>query len=90
MSAILNRLFLPSKRAKKGSACWLIKTRPTVRPGKKPANTGVILTNEKTQVSESGKSCREGQEEEDSWSKLWSTFCEKVDGGPVIKSRGGG
>jgi hypothetical protein len=25
----------------------------TVRPGKKPANTGVILTNEKTQVSES-------------------------------------
>jgi hypothetical protein len=31
------------------------------------------------------KSCREGQEEED----LWSTFCKKVDGGPVIKGRGG-
>jgi hypothetical protein len=24
----------------------------TVRPGKKPANTGIILTNDKTQVSE--------------------------------------
>ena len=57
----------------------------TVRPGKKSANTGVFLTNEKTQVSESEshlwkkvdrKSCREGQEEED----LRSTFCEKVDG----------
>jgi hypothetical protein len=52
---------------------------------KKPANTGVFLTNEKTEVSESEshlwkkvdrKPCRGGQEEEG----LRYTFCEKVDG----------
>jgi hypothetical protein len=32
------------------------------------------------------KPCRGGQDEED----LWSAFCEKVDGGPVIEGRGGG